>query len=71
MYRSAHKFSFPVVVMPDEDMVHLYRVRGVPLTLVLDDQARVVFSKFGLIEPEALDSLLEVVRTAARSTSPP
>jgi peroxiredoxin len=65
-YIEEHGVSFPVVTLPPgnlaQRLVAWYRIRGVPLTLVVDEDGRVGFVRVGEITaPEALDSVLAAV----------
>jgi peroxiredoxin len=58
-YVSQNDLAFRVVAKPDPRLVDLYRVHGVPLTLLLTEEARVEYARFGALgNPGAVDSVL-------------
>ncbi len=74
-YAKEHELGFPVVMFPEAKLAQLYRVRRVPLVMVLNEEGRVVYSRAGpLTTQSAIDSVLEaetVSAPAARPTSMP
>ena len=66
-YIEEHGLTFPVVPFLDERMQELYRIRGVPITLVADEIGAVSYARigsiFGEVEIAATDS---VVRAAVK-----
>lgn len=62
-YAVQNDLVFPVIAKPDPRLVDLYKVRGVPLTLLLDEEGRVAYARSGALEaPVAVDSVLEAVQ---------
>lgn len=79
-YARTNDLSFPVAVLPGDEWLALYRVAGVPLTVVIDTAGRVVHKRRGLISTRAaVDSVVtralddattdrpDTVRAGARS----
>src|SRR5690606_26990496 len=56
-YVRDHAVAFPVTRFPEPKLVELYRVTGVPLTLVLDAEGRVLEAFRGLVGPAVADSI--------------
>lgn len=46
-YAADHGLKFPIVRLPDWRLIHLYRSKGVPLTVVLSDSGRMLFAHLG------------------------
>jgi peroxiredoxin len=67
-YDEAHDLAFPVVHFPQRKLVALYRTRTVPLTMVLDQEGRILVAHIGVV---AGDSLVESIVKAARSAIRP
>ncbi len=63
-YVEEHGLTFPVVPFHDERMRELYRIRGVPITLVADEIGAVRYAQIGSIfgegEGPAIDSVVTV-----------
>jgi peroxiredoxin len=69
-YIAAHDLSFSVGFFPDIRTRALYRARGVPETLLLDRDGRVVFSHRGVFDNQLADSLLQVIVVHSERRSP-
>ena len=55
-YAANHRLPYPTVTFPNEKLVSMYRAGSVPLTLVLDEEGRTVYSRLGeLSAPAAVD----------------
>jgi peroxiredoxin len=52
----ANGFSFPVALDPDSRVADLYGVTGLPVTLVVDAEGRMVYQHTGLITRDVLDT---------------
>ncbi|MFQ5688895.1 MAG: peroxiredoxin family protein [Gemmatimonadota bacterium] len=64
-YAREHALHYPVVPLPERKLADLYRVRRVPLVLVIGEGDEVVYARAGILEgPEAVDSVLEALRNA-------
>ena len=64
-YVDEHGLRFPVVLFDDERYRELYRVRGIPITLVVDEIGAVEYVKLGSIFGERADPVVDSVVTAA------
>ena len=64
-YVEEHGLRFPVVLFDDERYRELYRVRGIPITLVVDDIGAVEYVRLGSIFGEWADSVGDSVVAAA------
>lgn len=59
-YASREGVGFPVLRFPEAKLARLYRVVGVPLTLVVDHEGQVVYARGGSLErPAAVDSIFQ------------
>lgn len=71
-YIEEHGLAFPVVPFLDQRMQELYRIQGVPITLVADEIGAVKYARigsiFGEVEAAATDS---VVNAALKWEAPP
>lgn len=67
-YVEENRLSFPVAVLPGDEWVQLYRVAGVPLTVVTDTAGQVVYMRRGLLSTRtAVDSVVaRALGTATR-----
>ncbi|MFQ5705510.1 MAG: peroxiredoxin family protein [Gemmatimonadales bacterium] len=66
-----HDLGFPVVMFPEAKLAQLYRVRRVPLVMVLNEEGRVVYSRAGpLTGQAAIDSPLETEAVSALAARP-
>lgn len=73
-YIAKHRLPYPTVRFPDEKTAGMYRAGTVPVTLVLDERGRAIYSRTGeLKDPAAIDSVLQAIRwrPAARDTASP
>lgn len=62
---------FDVVEFPDSTIQELYRVEGVPLTLVLSTDGRIVLSRIGMLDaPVAVDSVIRFALAADSLAKP-
>lgn len=64
-YVEEHGLRFPVVLFDDERYRELYRVRGIPITLVVDEIGAVEYVRLGSIFGEWADPVVDSVVTAA------
>ena len=64
-YAQEHGLRFPVVLFDDERYRELYRVRGIPITLVVDEIGAVEYVRLGSIVGEWVDPVVDSVVTAA------
>ena len=64
-YVEEHKLRFPVVLFDDERYRELYRVRGIPITLVVDEIGAIEYVRLGSIFGEWADTVVDSVVTAA------
>ena len=64
-YVEEHGLRFPVILFDDERYRELYRVRGIPITLVVDDIGAVEYVSLGSIFGERVDPVVDSVVTAA------
>ncbi|WP_420126021.1 peroxiredoxin family protein [Longimicrobium sp.] len=62
-YIAKHALPYPTVRFPDEKVAGMYRAGTVPVTLVLDEQGRTIYSRTGeLKNPAAIDSVMQAIR---------
>lgn len=62
-YVRQHGIEYPVVGLEDRGMVSRYRIRRVPMTLVVDGEGRVRYARRGQLGgPAAADSVIAAVR---------
>ncbi|HEU4456290.1 MAG TPA: TlpA disulfide reductase family protein [Longimicrobium sp.] len=62
-YAQRHALPYPTVRFPDDKVTSMYRAAAVPVTLVLDEQGRTLYSRVGqLSEPAAVDSVIAAVK---------
>ena len=62
-YIAEHRLPYPTFRFPDEKLASMYRAGSVPLTLVIDEQGRTIYSRLGEItKQETIDSVLTWVR---------
>ena len=64
-YAQEHGLRFPVVLFDDERYRELYRVRGIPITLVVDEIGAVEYVRLGSIVGEWVDPVVDSVVTVA------
>jgi peroxiredoxin len=74
-YAAAHALPYATVRFTEEKQVRMYRAGAVPMTLVLDQDGRIVYSRVGeLSAPAAVDSVIAAVKQKdppARTSTPP
>ena len=76
-YAARNALPYPTIRFPEEKLVSMYRAGAVPLTLVLDENGRTVYSRLGEIStPAAIDSVIAAVKQKpqprrARPAAPP
>ena len=80
-YIAQHALPYQTVRFPDEKVAGMYRAGTVPVTLVLDERGRTIYSRTGeLKDPAAIDSVMQAIRwrpaprdttAAARDTTRP
>jgi peroxiredoxin len=62
-YAARNKLPFPVVRFPEDKLTAIYRAGTVPLTVVLDEEGRMIHSRLGELKGRpAIDSVLAAVR---------
>ena len=64
-YTREHGLRFPVVLFDDERYRELYRVRGIPITMVVDEIGAVEYVRLGSIVGEWAEPVVDSVVTAA------
>lgn len=61
-YSERHALPYPTIRFPEDKLVAIYRAGAVPLTLVLDEQGRTIYSRLGELKGEAaIDSVISAV----------
>lgn len=62
-YSARNRLPFPVVRFPEDKLASIYRAGTVPLTVVLDEEGRMIHSRLGELKGRpAIDSVLAMVR---------
>jgi peroxiredoxin len=62
-YAAEQGLRFPVIAEPEPRLAGLYRVSGVPLVLILDEDGRMAYARLGVLEsPAGIDSVVGAVR---------
>ena len=62
-YIAKHRLPYQTVRFPDEKVAGMYRAGTVPVTLVLDERGRAIYSRTGeLKDPAAIDSVMQAIR---------
>ena len=62
-YITQHGLPYQTVRFPDEKVAGMYRAGTVPVTLVLDERGRTIYSRTGeLKDPAAIDSVMQAIR---------
>jgi peroxiredoxin len=62
-YIAKHQLPYPTVRFPSDKVAGMYRAGTVPITLVLDEQGRAIYTRTGeLKDPQAIDSVLAAIR---------
>jgi peroxiredoxin len=72
-YIAQHRLPYPTVRFPDEKVAGMYRAGTVPITLVLDERGRAIYTRTGeLKDRAAIDSVMQAIRwrPAPRDTLP-
>jgi peroxiredoxin len=65
-YVETHKLSFPVLALPPGRLPVLYRAYTVPLTMIIDADGRVAYSRLGLLAGQvAVDSVVAAMAVGA------
>ena len=64
-YVREHSLTFPVALFDDDRYRQLYRVRGVPITLVVDEIGAVEYARIGSIFGERAEAVVDSVVVAA------
>jgi hypothetical protein len=66
------QLRFPVVILTDRRLGVWYRIRAVPLTMIVSDSGVVVYAKIGeIVDSVVVDSILNVMsRVSAGSDAP-
>src|SRR5690242_916760 len=68
-YAREHALGFPVVTLPDTTLQMLYRVEGVPVTVVLSREGRVLLSRPTILSAAAIDSVVHFASRSEEHTS--
>jgi peroxiredoxin len=62
-YIARHRLPYQTVRFPDEKVAGMYRAGTVPITLVLDERGRAIYSRTGeLKDRAAIDSVMQAIR---------
>lgn len=62
-YVEQNRLPFPVVEFPEKKLAAIYRAQAVPVTAVLDEEGRMVYSHLGELSSRTdIDSVLTMVR---------
>ena len=62
-YVAQNRLPFPVVEFPEKKLAAIYRTQAVPVTVVLDEDGRMLHSHLGQIsDRKSIDSVLAMVR---------
>lgn len=65
-YAAEQGLRFPVIAKPEPRLVGLYRVSGVPLVLILNEDGRMAYARLGVLEsPAAIDSVVAAARASS------
>ncbi|HEU4880839.1 MAG TPA: TlpA disulfide reductase family protein [Longimicrobium sp.] len=73
-YIAKHALPYPTVRFPDEKVAGMYRAGTVPITLVLDERGRAIYTRTGELKTRAaIDSVMQAIRwrPAPRDTTKP
>lgn len=61
-YAERHALPYPTIFFPEDKLVSIYRAGAVPLTLVLDEHGRTIYSRLGELKGQAaIDSVISAV----------
>jgi hypothetical protein len=63
-YVREHDIRFPVIKLPEEKLERVFRTNAVPVTVVLDETGRVIYSRLSVLGTQ---SAIDSVMTAARA----
>jgi peroxiredoxin len=70
-YVAEHQVPYPVVRITDSRLRRLFRVKGVPMTLVIDPRGQVAHVHPSVIRSQTqLDSIVSIARLVARVSAP-
>lgn len=58
-YAASNAIDFDVALIPDSNFLLLYRVEGVPITVVVSPSGTVRYGRAGVPSPGAVDSILQ------------
>lgn len=62
-YIARHRLPYQTVRFPDEKVAGMYRAGTVPITLVLDERGRAIYSRTGELKNRAaIDSVMQAIR---------
>ncbi len=62
-YSQRHALPYPTVRFPEDKLVSMYRAGAVPVTLVLDEEGRTIYSRVGQLSDQvAIDSEIAAVK---------
>ena len=62
-YITRHGLPYPTVRFPDEKVAGMYRAGTVPITLVLDERGRAIYTRTGELKSRAaIDSVMQAIR---------
>jgi peroxiredoxin len=62
-YIAKHGLPYPTVRFPDDKVAGMYRAGTVPITMVLDERGRTIYTRTGeLKNPAAIDSVMQAIR---------
>lgn len=62
-YIAQHRLPYPTFQFPNEKLMNMYRAGTVPMTLVIDEQGRTIYSRLGEINSQAtIDSVIAAVK---------
>ena len=61
-YSTNHELRYPVVLFPEPKLRPMYRANAVPLTMLLDHEGEVLYSRFGVLDRAAEDSLRRLLQ---------
>lgn len=63
--------TFPILLEPDDDMLHWYAPRGLPLTYVVATDGTITYQQFGPLASEHFDRLwAEMLEQQSRTIVP-
>jgi peroxiredoxin len=69
-YAAEQGFRFPVIAKPDPRLAGLYRVSGVPLVLLVNQDGRMAYARLGVLESAAaIDSVVAAARATVASVA--